>query len=569
MKTKFYIITVIGFALFLASCAGEQKITRHTRETENRLKSKRNEFRLKARDYFLEGLFLEQEGRYNEALVRYYQALHHDSTSATIYNSIAENHLRLGHLESAEVLLRKALRLDPKNTESLALMAECQYRIGRDDLAIEYYRRLLAVDPYDDDSRQYLILLLEKNGDMAAVAKQNEQFLKLYGNDPAVMERVAALYFKQKQYDKALHYYRLLTKADSTRSRFYYLIGSIYEFKHQPDSAVVYFKRALHFRPDFSQALDRLTTIYRNQREWDKIINAYKPVLQADSSNRVARVLSAEAYFYLEKYDQARRLLRPFTEQKDVPLSILELMGRVEMESKHYVQAIDLFKRIIQQDEKNKYAWLFLAFTQSDMGAADSAEATYRRAVELFPDDAMLWSFYGITLQQQEKYQPAIRAFKHALSLEPDNRNALTNLPIVYESLGMYARCDSLYEVALKHYPDDPLLLNNFSYSLSERGVRLNEALKMAQKALQLKPREAAYLDTIGWIYYKLGDYAQAEKYIRESVDLRPDSGVVIEHLGDVYNKMGRTDRALEMWQKALQLNPDDQKLQEKINSLK
>ncbi len=564
MKKIIKIVNGFIVLVLLTQCMGGYEALRTDVKTKAQAP---DEYRLKARDYFLKGLFLEQEGRYNEALVRYYQALHHDSTSATIYNSIAENHLRLGHYESAEVLLRKALRLDPNNAEALSLMAECQYRLGRDDLAIEYYRRLLDINPYDDDSRQYLIILLEKNGDLTGVARENEEFLKLYGNDPAVLERVAGLYFKQKEYDKALHYYRQLVRVDSTQARLYYLLGSIYEFKQMPDSAEFFYRKALHFRPDFPHALDRLTTLYRNQRQWEKIVEAYRPSLQRDSTDRVARVLTAEAYYYLNQYDQARKMLQPIMEQEEPPASILELMGRIEMESKHYQEAIRLFKRIIAQDEKNKYAWLFLAFTQSDLGAADSAEATYQQAVRIFPDDAMLWSFYGLNLQQQEKYSEAIQAFRRALQLEPDNRNALTNLPIVYESLKMFAQCDSVYEIALQHFPDDPLLLNNYSYSLAERGLRLNEALQMARKALQKRPEEAAYLDTMGWIYYKLGDYAQAETYIKRSVELRPDSGVVIEHLGDIYIEMGQKDKALEMWQKALRLNPDDQKLKDKINA--
>jgi len=561
MRQINYLISGILLVAVIAGCSSGRKLTQP--------RPARDDFRLKARDYFLEGIFYEQQSRYNEALVRYYQALHHDSTSATIYNSIAENHLRLGHLESAEILLRKALSLDPKNTESLNLMAECQYRLGNDDQAIAYYLKLLRINPYDEAARQYLMLLYQKNGDELGIARQNEELLKLYGGDPLLMERLASTYLKYKKYDQALHYLREVLKSDSTRAETYYLIGYVMEMRQQPDSAVIYYQKSLQHNAGFAQALDRITLLYRSQRRWQKIIDVYRPVLAADSSDRAARILSAEAYYYLEKYDQARRLLKPVMALEEPPLSVLELAGRVEMEAKNFTQAVALFRRILAKDEKNKYAWLFLAFTQSDMNQPDSAEVSFRRALELYPDDAMIWSFYGMNLQKQEKYRQAIRAFQKALQLEPDNTNALTNLPLVYENLKMFSQCDSIYEIALKRLPDNPLILNNYSYSLAERNTRLQEALQMAQKAISLKADEAAYLDTVGWIYFKLGNLPQAEKYIKKSIELRQTSPVVEEHLGDVYYQMKRYDKAREYWQKALEGDPGKQTLLDKLNKIR
>jgi tetratricopeptide (TPR) repeat protein len=132
----------------------------------------------------------------------------------------------------------------------------------------------------------------------------------------------------------------------------------------------------------------------------------------------------------------------------------------------------------------------------------------------------------------------------------------------------MWQKSDSLYEVSIEKHPDNSLLLNNYSYSLSERGIQLEKALSMVKKALKSEPDNGAYLDTIGWIYYKMGDYKAAQDYIKKALQLRDDNPEVIEHLGDVYYKMNLLDEARINWEKALELDPQNIELKQKIDNL-
>ena len=133
------------------------------------------------------------------------------------------------------------------------------------------------------------------------------------------------------------------------------------------------------------------------------------------------------------------------------------------------------------------------------------------------------------------------------------------------KELDLFTQSDSIYEAGLKNLPDNALLLNNFAYSLSERDIRLDEALQMSQKAITLEPDNAAYQDTYGWIYYKLGQYNKAEEYILKSLELRPKSAVVLDHMGDVYFKMGKIDTAKKYWKMSIEIQPDNQSVLDKI----
>ena len=208
---------------------------------------------------------------------------------------------------------------------------------------------------------------------------------------------------------------------------------------------------------------------------------------------------------------------------------------------------------------------MFLGFTYTDMGHPDSATVIYEKALTVFPTDATLLSFYGYSLQEQEKYGEAIPPLTKAIQLDPENINAISSLAVVYENLALYEKCDSLYSVGIEKFPDNALLLNNYSYSLGERNIRLEEALSMAQKAINSNPDNAAYLDTIGWIHFKLGNLVEAEKYLKRAVDLRDDSPVVLEHMGDVYFELGNFKSAKEYWQKSLDLDQNNETLKLKM----
>jgi tetratricopeptide (TPR) repeat protein len=110
------------------------------------------------------------------------------------------------------------------------------------------------------------------------------------------------------------------------------------------------------------------------------------------------------------------------------------------------------------------------------------------------------------------------------------------------------------------------LVLNNYAYALAERGTELDKALKMVTKALEIDSTNSSYLDTKGWVHYKLGEYDKAKDYIEQSLEANPDNAEVADHLGDVYYKLGDKAKAIEYWQKAYEIDPEREGLKEKID---
>ena len=122
-----------------------------------------------------------------------------------------------------------------------------------------------------------------------------------------------------------------------------------------------------------------------------------------------------------------------------------------------------------------------------------------------------------------------------------------------------------MYERVLRQEPHNHLALNNYAYSLAERGLQLERDLKMSKDAVTQQPTNQSYLDTYGWIYYEMGRYDDAERYVRKAIDLGSKSAVIHEHLGDILIKTGKKDQAIEYWRKALELDPSNEALKGKI----
>jgi tetratricopeptide (TPR) repeat protein len=591
MKRHIYI--VLAILLFIWGC-GKQPVYKSPSPSRGQ--------ELKARDHFTNGMFYELENKYENALIEYYQALLYDSTSATIYNRIAENHMSLGRYESALRYLQKSLKMKDDEPETIRLIADCHYRLKDDENAISNLKKVLQLDPLDENSRGLLLLLYRKNGNFLGLAEQYEQMITIYGEDEEWVRKAATIYLKNGQIDDALSLFELYVESDSSNAGMWYSIGMTYELKRQSDDALVAYRKAIEIAPKVTEAGEKVYSICRREQKWQHLIDLFTPYIDTPHVN-LYRLAVADAYISKSEkdFEQAEKIIQPLFEEKTIIWQAYELRGRIAWGRQNYTEAANNFQNVIDIDVKNRIGWIFKGFVLSDTDSLEAAEQHYSKALKYLPQDPFLLTFHGISLQRLDRHEDAINQFQKALEidstsintlvsyglslnnldrkreaivplervieLESSNYNALSALGMIYDELKIYDKCDSLYENALKLYPDDPLFLNNYAYSLAERSEKLDYALEMAKKAIEAEPENGAYQDTIGWIYYMMEVYDLALVHIKKSVETRDDSAVVIEHLGDVYLKLGDMEEAKNQWKRALEIDKENERLKQKIEN--
>ena len=197
-----------------------------------------------------------------------------------------------------------------------------------------------------------------------------------------------------------------------------------------------------------------------------------------------------------------------------------------------------------------------LAWSYEQAGDHETGLKIARAAAASGDEDARLT--LADLLRANDRYQDSAEILTQLIKQTPvPDWRLYFGRAVSYEKLGRWSEAETDLQSALKLRPDEPELLNYLGYSWIDRGVRLKEALAMVQKAVDANPRSGAMVDSLGWAYYKLGDYKQAVEKLEAAVELDAGDPEVNDHLGDAYWKVGRREEAAFQWRRVLTLNPD------------
>jgi Tfp pilus assembly protein PilF len=227
--------------------------------------------------------------------------------------------------------------------------------------------------------------------------------------------------------------------------------------------------------------------------------------------------------------------------------------------------ADEYFDRVARLADWNSDVLYNIAGTYYDKGEYQKIVDMMERAQRSVPKDSRVYFFLGLAYSRMDRNEEAIKALRHSLELKPDDMNAISTLALTLDGLHRYQESDSLYEHALKLDPRSHLVLNNYGYSLAERGLQLDRALQMSLQAVAAEPGNASYLDTAGWVYFRLAKYDEARSYIEKAIAAGGASATVYEHMGDIQFKLGQKEKAEQFWKQALQMNINNQELKDKI----
>jgi tetratricopeptide (TPR) repeat protein len=209
-------------------------------------------------------------------------------------------------------------------------------------------------------------------------------------------------------------------------------------------------------------------------------------------------------------------------------------MSYLYVQTQRTDQAIALLEKRLEQPDPRPQIYYYLAVLHLGAGDETRALTVLDQGLASYPADADLLYEKGLTLERIGDKVPAREVMRQVIAAEPDHAEAL----------------------------------NFLAYGLAEENRDLDEALEMAQRAVALKPA-GHILDTLGWVYYRLGRFAEARKAIEEASRLLPDDEVIHEHLGDVLQALGKTAAAAAAYEKSLELKPDNEAVRTKLQQLR
>lgn len=559
-KILFILVTIEGF--FLGGCAVNGVLISAQIKKEVRAPDPR------AVSHFVDGVILDLSQNFAAALLSYQEALLYDSSSAALYLAIAKDYIRLGKEESALISLKRCLNLDPDKIEARDVMANIYVARKRWDLAEKSYREILARDSsYVDAYYSLALIYLQKNEVEKAIGMYRKILSSGQVYNIQLLLELGELYINLNRFEEAAEVYYQLIELDRGEGLGYYGLGMAKEALGDTLDAIDNYSIALQFNPDLIEARSRLSKIYLIQEQWDEAIRLYSEAVNRDSTDLSSWLELGEIYRQKGDTTAARKTIdhvkRDFPNDWRVYMSV----GRIFLDQQEFEQARREFKKIIELSPQTFWGWYFTGICLVRLDSLESAVPYLKKAVELFPEEYMANYYLGSVLAQLNRSAEAIPYLETALRVRPDWVPVLTALADLYYTLNEYTVSDSLFQQALRFDPENTIVLNNYSYSLSVRGIRLEEAMRMIRKALEREPENGAYLDTMGWVYFKMGEYNKALEYIEKAIVVRSESAEVVEHLGDVYDKLGMKEKAREAWMKALELDENNPEILKKLDN--
>ena len=192
-------------------------------------------------------------------------------------------------------------------------------------------------------------------------------------------------------------------------------------------------------------------------------------------------------------------------------------------------------------------------------------------AIELNPKNAGYHHNLALLLMQTGRAAEAGDELRKTIELDPSNSSRRINLSNFLGSRGDLQGAELVLREGLKQAPNDASLLNALAWSLAERGVKLDEALDLALQAVKAEPENGAYLDTLGWIHYKRGDYNEAEAQLAKAIERfgkSPGAADAWVHLGAVYERKNETDKAIAAYRRAISIQPTNKAAAEALKRL-
>lgn len=557
-------LLILSLTLLLWGCSASSKLSNGT-DSQTALRKAQEK---KAYDHYFNGALLDFQDQYEKALIEYYQALLYDSTSSQIYKAIARNLIRLRHYDGAVEYLKNSHRLNAQDQETLNYLAEAYYNLKDYQKSIDTYKKILTIDPYNSSIQNNLVFLYTHLKMDNELFEYYRNMMKFYPGDSKYAVQYALACIKQQKLVEAQRVLEKIVSEDSSETNVLLVLGNLYEAKKDTTQALTTYKNILTYDPTNEDILNRIYRIYRNKRQWEEIEKIYKPLISQYSNHSQARLILGETYYFQEKRAEAKTVIEPVTNDENFRPAAYELLGRIAFEDENYDEAQTYFDQLTQIFPQNRYGWIFLAVIHNRQEDFDTSIKILQNAVSIHPNDPDLLGMYGTTLSELGRDQEALEPLNKALKIDKNNMATLSSIAAVYDKLNIWQKSDSLYQWALKKEPENSLLLNNYSYSLAQRGIYLEKALEMVNRALENDPENGAYLDTKGWIYFKMEDYNLAIEFIKKALDYREESSEVLEHLGDVYEKVDQKDNADYYWKKALEKDPENSELKQKIQNL-
>jgi tetratricopeptide (TPR) repeat protein len=495
---------------------------------------------------------------------------------------------------------RQINRLDPSDIESALWLARLYRLKNEHDQAELVLKGILKTDPENEPAVEQLTQLLMDEGKSTEAVTLLEG-ITAHTSSPVLLDLLGDAHTQAHNLPKAEQAYRKSAELDPSEPSHQRGLGQTLLAEEKYPEALKVYEKLSDLMPDDSDIYLRIAQIYRELHQLDKAEqNLVKARQYAPGS---LEVMYNEAMLYQAqgRFEDAIRVLSnavtdikgqsPALSSRHRSLSILyQQLGQLYRDTQNFPASIYTFEELGHLgEEEDRRARMLIMDTYRAAKDLSKALQTGKEALAKYPADPAIRTSYALLLGENGQTDEAVKILKAQLRGDAGDRENYLNIAQVYERgrhykeaeqaaraaemlpgqarenemvwflLGaiyerqkFFDKAEEQFKKVLAVNPKNAPVLNYYGYMLGDLGIRLDEAEALVQQALKEDPYNGAYLDSLGWIYFKENKLSASEITLRKAVERERHDATIHSHLGDLYSKTGRRDLAATEWEKSL-----------------
>jgi tetratricopeptide (TPR) repeat protein len=482
--------------------------------------------------------------------------------------------LMLGRLQKvaqnsvdAQNAYKKALEIDPDNEDALTGLAMVYADLGDSTSAADLLKRLAAKNP-TPRSLQALAAAYEQMREYALAAETLKRTLELNPPNASELKRFMAVDLRRaKQYQAALKVYQDLVTEEPSDAESYLRMSNIYTELRDFNKAREAEDKARSIEPNNLDVRYNEVTILEAEGKTADAIDRMKSILDTTAKKNYNK---EERTNRIELLDRLWRLYR-LNDQTELAVEAVRQIGELDHDKDAAVAAeiIDTYRlgkdlpkaqreadAALKKWPEDRTLHVTHASLLADMGQTEVAAAEMKKLLDGKSDRETYFELAQLVYDRGRKFDEEGKALDAAEKLsvtKEEKQDIWFQRGAMYERMKKADLAEAEFRKILDVNPDNAPALNYLGYMLADRNVKLPEALTLITKALDLEPNSGAYLDSLGWVYFKMNRLPEAEENLRQALLLTPRDATVHDHMGDVLLRESKVKEAIAQWQLSLQ----------------
>jgi tetratricopeptide (TPR) repeat protein len=491
--------------------------------------------------------------------------------------------MHLARREDKEALQEweRVVLLDPSRTDLREQIAQQFFRRNDFAKAIEVLEDGTRQDPRSASLWSQLALAYYSSQKPVQAVEAAEKALRL---DPTTLSSYRVLYdiaIEQKDVDKAR---KILEQANAQKSDNYLYWLRLADLQaglnsREPklalpkESISQLYDKALALQPDNLETMEHAANYGVLCRDLDKAVQLYLKILGIQPNATSIREKLALCFVADGNKERALEVLREIVQREPLRYQIFFLMGELNEDLKKPDVALENYRSSLSINPNQLAPYLRIVLLELRNKRPAEALKQLDLAAAKFPNTFQVTYFYGLTYSETKEYARAVESFEKALELGKATSPSVVDGTFYFyygaalERNGEFDKAVAQFEKSLELNPDYADAYNYLGFMYADKNIKLDEASRLIEKALNYEPENGAFLDSMGWVYYRQGKFDQALIYLQRAVKVIANDAVIFDHLGDVYFQMGNCNEALTSYQKAVELDPKNKEVKEKLEN--